>query len=714
MVQPSSDAGDPPRATSPDHGAAGKSPRALPRVQALIEKGRDRGAARDTSWWDGLLELLRAWTRPPILRHAIAALQRGNLEAAFALLREEVKVRPGQAESALLFWNAAVSCERPADASEAMARLVRSLAASDAGLEQAANHWTALVNAVPDAVVEIASLAKLVPLLRARSDAARGDAAKTEALALLVDTLRRCVDPAHGPLNPALALRLVEEARGIDPQVARAAAEIALTSSGLHQAKRAKLEELIASLERGEWPDATAAAVAPASAPVAAPAPAPAARAAAPAEPWVQAKTKPKAKPERAPKPAPAPAPRAKPAIPAEEKPAPGGRRTVALTQDEIEAASSRLAERMAARKAPAPEPVAAATAVDAPAPAPAPEPVLDARDVLEADDEPQEKDEPIAVLEPDDAVAILADDAVEAVLEATPVGDEPVAVLENTDPRFDDANAEEFEFGGAAAATGPGGELESADATLDEGDAPDFAFGSAAGDEEGDAEFELGADPDEVASDADFEIGTDADAALAASPETDFTADAPEATAVEPEAAPVDPEATYVAPAAQAEPAQDAEDAVPVEDEPAEDAPAPALRAIDILPVEIGEDGLVAYEVAQAQRTRVDYRAVEAIAAAEVTDLADEPILVALLVLRARPGRPRSALRMRCDTFDPASLFPDHSDAGQALRAMLSDLLERTRAIPLPSPDSALAIQPHRFESLTAFEEAVVARLPS
>jgi len=313
MVQPSSDADPAQRATTPpDRSAAGKSPRALPRVQALIDKGRDRGEARSTSWWDGLLELLRAWTRPPILRHAIAALRRGNLEAAFALLGEEVKVRPGQAESALLFWNAAVSCERPADAAEAMGRLVRTLASTDDGLEQAANHWTALVNAVPDAVVEIASLAKLVPLLRARSDSARGDAAKVEALALLVDTLRRCVDPAHGPLNPALALRLVEEARGIDPQVARAAAEIALTSSGLHQAKRAKLEELVASLARGEWPDATAAAVvAPTSAPapVAAPASAPAApvaHTAAAAEPWVKAKTTPKPKSERARKPAPA------------------------------------------------------------------------------------------------------------------------------------------------------------------------------------------------------------------------------------------------------------------------------------------------------------------------------------------------------------------------------------------------------------------------
>ena len=212
MVQPSSGAGDPAQraTTPPERGGAGTRSRALPRVQALIEKGRGRGASRNTSWWESLLESLRALTRPPVLRHAIAALERGNLDAAFALLREEVKTRPGQAESALLFWNAAVSVDRAGEAAEAMARLIRSETASDDGLEQAANHWTALVNAVPEAVVDVSALAKLVPLLRARSERARGDAAKTEALALFVDTLRRCVDPSHGPLNPALALRLVQ------------------------------------------------------------------------------------------------------------------------------------------------------------------------------------------------------------------------------------------------------------------------------------------------------------------------------------------------------------------------------------------------------------------------------------------------------------------------------------------------------------------------
>lgn len=380
--------------------------------------------------------------------------------------------------------------------------------------------------------------------------------------------------------------------------------------------------------------------------------------------------------------------------MPPEEKPAPGGRRTVALTQDEIEAASSRLAERMAARSA------AKAAQPEVPAPPPAPvaaEPVLDASDMLEVDDEPLEKDEPIAILEQDDAVAILEEDGANAILEVDaeeepPQGDEPVALLENTNPELDEASAE-FEFGGAAAATGPGGELEAADATLDEGDAPsaDFAFGEPVDDAQADDdEFAFGAEPEDAASDADFEIAIEADEDLAEIGEADLAEEA-------------DPLDATIAGATFEE--------APIVETPAADAP--ALRAIDILPVEIGDDGFVAYEVAQAQRTRIDYRAVEAIAAAEVTDLADEPILVALLVLRARAGRPRSALRMRCDTFDPASLFPDRTDSGQALRAMLSDLLERTRAIPLPDPDSALAIQPQQFESLSAFEEAVLARLP-
>ena len=130
---------------------------------------------------------------------------------------------------------------------------------------------------------------------------------------------------------------------------------------------------------------------------------------------------------------------------------------------------------------------------------------------------------------------------------------------------------------------------------------------------------------------------------------------------------------------------------------------------------MELADDGLVAWEIGGEQRTRVHYRAIEAIAAAEVAGLGDAGVIVIDLVLRTtRPGRPRSSLRMRADGFDPAALFPDRTDAGQALRALLSELLDRSGALPLPDPDSALALRPRRFESLAAFEAATLARLSS
>ena len=88
--------------------------------------------------------------------------------------------------------------------------------------------------------------------------------------------------------------------------------------------------------------------------------------------------------------------------------------------------------------------------------------------------------------------------------------------------------------------------------------------------------------------------------------------------------------------------------------------------------------------------------------------------IVIDLVLRSTRPGRPRSSLRMRSDAFDPAALFPERTDAGQALRSLLSELLDRSGAVPLPDPDSALALRPQRFESLAAFEAATLARLTS
>jgi hypothetical protein len=68
--------------------------------------------------------------------------------------------------------------------------------------------------------------------------------------------------------------------------------------------------------------------------------------------------------------------------------------------------------------------------------------------------------------------------------------------------------------------------------------------------------------------------------------------------------------------------------------------------------------------------------------------------------------------LRLREDRFDAQDLFPEHGDARQALRCLLSELLERTHAIPLPDPDSALGVSPQHFDDIAAYQAEVLDRL--
>jgi len=469
----------------------GVGSRLLEQLRAACAHGWQVAATLGATWAQRSAASARSLVRPRILRQAIAAARRGNLDAAFALLREEVSERPDDPKSTLLFWGVALACDRAPEAAEPMARLVHNEAAAGR-VVAAVDQWLALVAEVPGAVLDVATLARIVPVLRARLSEARGEAAQQQARERVIDALRRCVDPGSGALTAGIALRLVEEARGLDADVARRAAEAALASPALHETKRARLNELVRSLGEGRWPEAPASPPPPAPA---APRPAPAASV-APAPPAASV----------APTPPAASAPRAAPPVPA-------------------------------APRAPAPP-----------------------------DSTPIRVDGPIA-----SAVTV----------ERRPA----LPVLEDRRP------------------------------------APPI---------------------------------------LAA-------------------------------------------------------APPGALRSVEITPVELAVDGLVAWEVAGEQRTRVHYRAIEAIAAAEVAGLAEAGVIVVDLVLRAtRAGRPRSSLRIRSDAFDPATLFPDRTDAGQALRALLSELLDRSGAVPLPDPDSALALRPQRFESLAAFEAATLARLAS
>jgi hypothetical protein len=233
-------------------GGAGRS-----RGEALAERvrvGLSALKARAGAGADRLKETSEELLRPQLLRQALAARERGNLEAAFWLLREELALRPHDEHAVRTFWDVAAACGRAQAAVESMTRLVHQQA-SAGRRDVATDCWLALVREVPDAVVDAASLARIVPELKARVEQAEDEMAREEARACLLRALRHSVDPRGGGLRPGLALRLFEEARTVDSETARRAAQVALGSSELHEAKRARVEALLEALERGGHAD---------------------------------------------------------------------------------------------------------------------------------------------------------------------------------------------------------------------------------------------------------------------------------------------------------------------------------------------------------------------------------------------------------------------------------------------------------------------------
>jgi hypothetical protein len=186
--------------------------------------------------------------RPRLLRQGLAATSRGNLEAGFWLLREQVAHDREDPRAVQSFWDVAQALGRPQDAAGPMARLVKRQAMAGETARAVAS-WVALEEACPEAPVEAGTLVRLLPALKARVDGAGGEKARAAERAWLLRALRRSVEPGSG-LSAGLALRCFDEARELDADVARRAARVALASPDLHQAKRDALEAQLRELDR--------------------------------------------------------------------------------------------------------------------------------------------------------------------------------------------------------------------------------------------------------------------------------------------------------------------------------------------------------------------------------------------------------------------------------------------------------------------------------
>ena len=199
--------------------------------RAGSEMGRLRGATRDM-------------VAPISVRHALAARERGNFEAAFWLLSEAFDADGENVEIAVHYWTVALLLGRVDIAAPAGAWLVSHHAAAGEN-ELAARTWLELIGPAPDVLVPSATLAEILPALKKR----QAEADEEEAFELrgpLRRAMRHAVDPRNGTLHPGVALRLFEEGRSINPEAARRAAEAALRSPNLHEAKRKRIEQVLA------------------------------------------------------------------------------------------------------------------------------------------------------------------------------------------------------------------------------------------------------------------------------------------------------------------------------------------------------------------------------------------------------------------------------------------------------------------------------------
>jgi hypothetical protein len=213
----------------------------------LEQAGRSAQRAKDVA------QELRA---PTVLQQATAACERGNFEAAFWLFNEEFNLRTDDESVAVPYWETALSLGRADIASPAGVKLVETRAAAGES-ELAAQHWLELVKEVPDALVSPIAIATILPALKRRLSLSKDDG--SEDPSTLAGYVRRAVqhavDPRNTGLHPGVALRIFEEGREINPEASRRAAEAALESPHLHEAKRERLSEWL-----GEKVDAAPAA----------------------------------------------------------------------------------------------------------------------------------------------------------------------------------------------------------------------------------------------------------------------------------------------------------------------------------------------------------------------------------------------------------------------------------------------------------------------
>ena len=165
------------------------------------------------------------------------ARARGDLETAFQLLRAETRRSARNRDVVLLFWEIAVEHDQAETAAPTMLQLIREELRRGA-LDAAVAQWRRLGERVPGALLDPATLLKLLPLIRSKL----GD--DTAVLAL-----HQAVDPSNRGFTPELGAEIARKAAEIEPEVARKAASRTLRATGIAPELASEMNDLLLRLQ---------------------------------------------------------------------------------------------------------------------------------------------------------------------------------------------------------------------------------------------------------------------------------------------------------------------------------------------------------------------------------------------------------------------------------------------------------------------------------
>jgi hypothetical protein len=133
-------------------------------------------------------------------------------------------------------------------------------------------------------------------------------------------------------------------------------------------------------------------------------------------------------------------------------------------------------------------------------------------------------------------------------------------------------------------------------------------------------------------------------------------------------------------------------------------------LDAVAAIPIELKAEGLE-IQTRQGQKKLVRFERIEAVAVAFVLGIGPRPVILLDLVLNWMTTRSEMlrVIRMRGDQFDPRKLVAGEASAGEAFRALVNTLLDRSNAVALPDREAALGQPFASFEELAFYQRAVL-----